>query len=105
MTPLELALQLAETRYAPDDRVTVVDVDAAVDAGTVVLEGAVSTDCIRRGIRREVRRLPGVDGVRTELSVLEGTGVPMVANRQAVPLRATATSDGEQFTQVLYGAV
>ncbi|OIB58086.1 NlpC/P60 family protein [Natrialba sp. SSL1] len=124
-TAASLAVQQATTRYAPDERVAVVAVDVTVDGDAVVLEGTVSTERVRTGVRDAVQEAVSAqsdDGsdaaananadanattdattVRDELTVLESLAVPRTTHRRVVSVRGEPEEDAEQVTKALYG--
>lgn len=119
-TTVALALQRAETRYAPDDRAAVADVSPSVEDGAVVLRGPVSNDRIRRGLLEAVRELvseqsvagagsrqSAVDSgrvVRDDVTVLADLATPRTTRRRVASIRGEPDDDAEQVTQALYGA-
>ncbi|WP_255168933.1 C40 family peptidase [Natrononativus amylolyticus] len=103
-TPADLALERAAAVAAPDRRVEPFDLEARVESDGVVLEGVLGTECVRRAVRRELDRTPGVGVVRDETVVLEGDGEALTVSRDAVPVRGAPETDAEQVTQALYGA-
>ncbi|ADD07205.1 NLP/P60 protein (plasmid) [Natrialba magadii ATCC 43099] len=122
-TAASLAVQQATTQYAPDERAAVAAVDAVVSDDTVVLEGAVSTERVRTGVRNAVQEAVSAqsdDGsdaaanattdattdattVRDELTVLESLAVPRTTRRRVVSVRGDPEEDAEQVTKALYG--
>ncbi|WP_423744049.1 SH3 domain-containing C40 family peptidase (plasmid) [Haladaptatus sp. SPP-AMP-3] len=103
----KLALQRCKTRHAPDSRVAVFDVtpDAGGEsnADELVLRGAVSTPRHEREAREAVERATGRT-TTSDLTVLESLRTERTVARSVVPVRGDADDEGEQVTQVLYGA-
>ncbi|ELY92301.1 NLP/P60 protein [Natrialba hulunbeirensis JCM 10989] len=110
-TAASLAIQQATTRYAPDERAAVADVAVSVSDDAVVLEGTVSTERIRTGVRDAVQEAVSAqsedstdaNAVRDEVTVLESLAVPRTTRRRVVSVRGNPEEDAEQVTKALYG--
>ncbi|GKZ13040.1 C40 family peptidase [Haladaptatus sp. T7] len=102
----KLALQCCETRHAPDSRVAVFDVTPAgreSNGDELVLRGSVSTSRHEREACEAVERATGRT-TTSDLTVLESLRTEKTVARSVVPVRGDADDEGEQVTQVLYGA-
>lgn len=100
----ELALDVAETIYAPDDRTSCFDVTARVEDDRITLVGLVDDDRTRSGVERVFDGVYTPERVRNELRSIEGVATDRTATASIAPVRATGDNSAEQVTQVLYGA-
>ncbi|SDK60334.1 NlpC/P60 family protein [Natronorubrum texcoconense] len=102
-----LAVQRARAAYAPDQRVTCLEVDVETPErgteGPVTLSGIVQTDRLRRAVVDAVERA-SVREVRDELAVLEDGSEPRAPDRRVLSVRGAPDDDAEQVTKLLYGA-
>src|SRR5699024_7399877 len=98
---LSLAVRRVRTRYAPDDRVTIFDV--TVDHSTTVptIRGVVSESYLRKRILAAARGVS--DDFDTAIRVLDGTQRTVTVS--IAPVRNGPSTDAEQVTQVLQGAM
>ncbi|WP_440767199.1 NlpC/P60 family protein [Natronorubrum sp. DTA7] len=108
MTSTErLAVQRARTAYAPDERVTCLEVDVETPEqgteGPVTLSGTVQTDRLRRAVVDAVERA-SVREVQDDLAVLEDGSEPRTTDRRVLSVRGAPDGDAEQVTKLLYGA-
>lgn len=100
----EIALDVAETIYAPDDRTSCFDVTARVEEDRITLVGLVDNDRTRAGVERIFDGVYSPERVRNELRSIEGVATARTAIASITPVRATGDNTAEQVTQVLYGA-
>ncbi|WP_137290812.1 C40 family peptidase [Natronorubrum halophilum] len=102
-----LAVQRTKTAYAPDERVTCLEVDVNTPErgknGPVALSGIVQTDHLRRAVVDAVERA-SVHEVRDELAVLEDGSEPRTTDRRVLSVRGEPGEGAEQVTSLLYGA-
>ncbi|ELY38857.1 NlpC/P60 family protein [Natronorubrum tibetense] len=102
-----LAVQRAKTAYAPDERVTCLEVDVDTPErgtnGPVTLSGTVQTDRLRRAVVDAVERA-SVHEVQDDLAVLEAVNEPRTTDRRVLSVRGEPDEEAEQVTALLYGA-
>lgn len=97
----ELALQNCAARFAPDDRVTVFDVEPREDDGELTVAGVVETETLRERVHKWTDGL----GVETyDVAVCERDRRERAVATPVAPVRADPDPDAEQVTQSLYGA-
>src|SRR5699024_368352 len=98
---LFLAVRRVRTRYAPDDRVTIFDV--TVDHSTTVptIRGVVSESHLRKRVLAAARDVS--DDFDTAVRVLDGSHRTITVS--IAPVRNGPSTDAEQVTQVLRGAM
>lgn len=104
MISSKLLLQRTEVVHAPDDRTICFDVEVRETEGVIRLEGAVQTAHLRRTLMEAFEDQFGTDAVQEELTVLDAIAEPATITSSVAPVRGSPDSDGEQVTQVLYGA-
>lgn len=97
---VELAIQNCAARFAPDDRVTVFEVEPRVDDGVVTVAGVVETEALRERVREWTADL--VEGY--DLAVCGRDRRERAVAAPVAPVRGDPDPDAEQVTQVLGGA-
>ncbi|MFC7047217.1 C40 family peptidase [Halobacteriaceae archaeon GCM10025711] len=100
---VELALQRARTRVAPDPRVTVFDVSTERTADGVRLTGAVSTAYERERALDAAERAT-TEPIVDDVTVLTTDATPQTVTEPTAAVRGDPVRDAEQVTQVLYGS-
>lgn len=98
---VELALQNCAARFAPDDRVTVFEVEPRVDDGTLTVAGVVETEALRERVREWTDGL-GVEAYDVAVCMRDRRERAVAA--PVAPVRAEPDPDAEQVTQCPYGA-
>ena len=96
---IEIAIQNCATRFAPEDRVTVFEVESRTEDGSVTVTGVVETEALRERVREWTTGVESYD-----LAVCEHDRRERAVAAPVVPVRGAPDSDAEQVTQVLYGA-
>ena len=97
---LSLAVRRVRTRHAPDDRVTVFDVDIDHSAPVPTIRGVVSEPYLRERVLAAARDV--CDEFDTAVRVLDAS--PRTVAVSVAPVRGEPSTDAEQVTQVLRGA-
>lgn len=101
---LACALGRCQSRYAPEDRVTVFEVTADRDGDAVVLDGAVQDDYLWARAVAAAEAAVDVPVEPTDLCVLDDVATAVTVTEPVVPVRGSPSADGERVTEVLYGA-
>lgn len=101
---VETVLKWCETRYAPDPRVVVFDIEPVVDGKAIVLEGVVSEPHLAERAIECVKSHYDPKRVSDSIRVLTHQQSPRTTDAAITPVRDEPAPDGEQVTQLLYGA-
>lgn len=99
-----LALEKCKTEHAPDDRVSTFDVRTNTTGEKLALSGSVLTPYLRRRAVATAERVSRQDVDASDLVVLEDIANQQTTDDSYAPVHATPDPEGEQVTQVLYGA-
>jgi len=101
---LRHALDKCETEWAPDSRTTVFDVTPEETADAVLLSGTVLTGDLKARAIEAVERVSDSPVAATDVTVLTDEVRQRAVGAPVAPVRGTPADDGEQVTQLLYGA-
>lgn len=101
---IETVLKWCEIRHASDPRVAVFDLKPVIDGETIVLKGIVSEPHLADRAVDCVKTRYDSKSVTASIRVLAQQQEPRTVNTAIVPVRSEPNPDGEQVTQLLYGA-
>lgn len=99
---LRLALQRAQIRYVPDDRVAVFDLHVEDSGPTPTISGAVLDDYLRTRALRAADH--AIDTYDASIRVLSDDAATKTIRSGPAAVRDTPSRDGERVTEALHGA-